>query len=347
MPCSSTKRFQVSAWACSIALASADAIETLARLSLSPEQRSKVRPQVLERAAAAGLSPKLCTLLVQASGGDESLPEPVVERLLAILLSAGTAGDVSPLDRAAAATALEASRLSDEQLMRLAPGLARLPANDVAQLLPLFRTRGEGPLAAAIASLAGHADPSSLGRDAVADAVAALPAGEEAGGRQLLERIDAARAGQREAYERLAAALPPGDAARGHGVFVSAKAACTGCHAMAYVGGRIGPDLSKIGSIRTERDLLEAIVLPSASFVRSYEPVTLLTHDGRAFGGIVREETPAEVVIQTNVTTSARIPRNEIESIEPGTVSLMPKGYDTILSPQELADLVAFLARAK
>jgi len=327
--------------------ASADAIETLARLAVSPEQRTRIRPRLLAIAAAPGLSPKLCTLLVQVAGGTDPLPAPVAERLLAILVSAGPSGDASPLDRAAAATALAASRLSDDQLATLAPALARLPANDVAQLLPLFKTRGGSPLVAALAAVAGHGDPSSISRDTVAAAVAALPAGDEPGGRQLLERIDAARAGQREAYEKLAAALPPGDPARGHGVFVSAKAACTGCHAMAYVGGRIGPDLSKIGKIRTERDLLEAIVLPSASFVRSYEPVTVLTEDGRAFSGIVREETPAEVVIQTNVTTSERIPREAIESIEPGTVSLMPKGYDTILSPQELADLVAFLARAK
>ena len=45
--------------------------------------------------------------------------------------------------------------------------------------------------------------------------------------------------------------------------------------------------------------------------------------------------------------TGASFELAAIESIEPGTVSLMPKGYDTILSPQELADLVAFLARAK
>jgi putative membrane-bound dehydrogenase-like protein len=329
------------------ATASADAIETLARLTLSADQRTRVRPELLARAATAGLPPKLCTQLVQVAGGTEALPEPVAERLLAILLSAGTEGDASPLDRAAAAGALQASRLSDDQLTRLAPALARLPANDVSQLLPLFKTRGGEPLISAIASLAGHADLSSLDRSAVAAAVAGLPAGGDASGRQLLERIDIARAGQRDSYERLAAALPPGDAARGHGVFVSAKAACTGCHAMAYVGGRIGPDLSKIGTIRTERDLLEAIVLPSASFVRSYEPVTVLTEDGRAFSGIIREETPAEVVVQTNVTTSERIPRTAIESIEPGTVSLMPKGYDTILTPQEIADLVAFLARAK
>jgi hypothetical protein len=36
-----------------------------------------------------------------------------------------------------------------------------------------------------------------------------------------------------------------------------------------------------------------------------------------------------------------------VESIEPGRVSIMPQGYDRLLSPQELADLVAFLHRAK
>jgi putative membrane-bound dehydrogenase-like protein len=159
--------------------ARADAIETVARLTLSPEQRSRVRPQLLSLAAASGLSPKLCTLLVQVAGGTGSLPEPVTERLLAILLSAGTSGDTSPLDRAAAATALAASRPSDDQLARLAPALSRLPANDVTQLLPLFTTRGGGPLVAAIAAVAGHADPSSISRDAITAAVTALPTGDE------------------------------------------------------------------------------------------------------------------------------------------------------------------------
>ena len=60
-----------------------------------------------------------------------------------------------------------------------------------------------------------------------------------------------------------------------------------------------------------------------------------------------REESDADLVLQTGPATSERIPRADIESLEQGTVSLMPKGYDTLLTPQELADLVAFLARAK
>ena len=284
---------------------------------------------------------------MQVAGSAAPWPEAVGDRLIAILLADSADAGVSPLDRSAAVAALVPSRPTDDQLVRIAPALSWLPGNDVAQLLPLFATRGGRPLVDGLAAVARHADPAAIGRDVVAAAVAALPGEEAVTGRRLMDRIDAARAGQRAAYEQLAALLPPGDPARGHAVFVSSKAACTSCHAMAYVGGRIGPDLSKIGGIRTSRDILEAIVLPSASFVRSYEPVTVLTVDGRVFGGIVREETTAEVVLQTNATTSERIPRAAIEAIEPGTVSLMPKGYDTILSPQELADLVAFLTRAK
>ena len=53
------------------------------------------------------------------------------------------------------------------------------------------------------------------------------------------------------------------------------------------------------------------------------------------------------MVLQTGAAAIERIARSDVAAIEPGTVSLMPQGYDTVLSPQELADLVAFLARAK
>ncbi|MFM7074739.1 MAG: dehydrogenase, partial [Planctomycetaceae bacterium] len=150
-----------------------------------------------------------------------------------------------------------------------------------------------------------------------------------------------------EAFEALLAALPEGDPVRGHAVFAGKAGACTTCHAMAYVGGRVGPDLSHIGAIRTPRDLLEAIVRPSAAFVRSYEPSIVVTVDGRSFQGVVRDEPGGALAIQTTATQVERVPRDAVESIEPGRVSIMPQGYDKLLSPQDLADLVAFLHRAK
>ncbi|HTI51583.1 MAG TPA: hypothetical protein VL475_11550 [Planctomycetaceae bacterium] len=152
---------------------------------------------------------------------------------------------------------------------------------------------------------------------------------------------------QKNKMEELLALLPGGDIRRGQSVFNSQKAACTTCHGFGYVGGNIGPDLTKIGGIRTERDLLEAIVFPSASFVRSYEPVVVTTKAGKTFAGTIRPGRPDEVVLALNAKETAHIPRDEIDEMVPGTVSIMPAGLDQQLSSQELVDLITFLKSAK
>jgi putative membrane-bound dehydrogenase-like protein len=323
------------------------ALQTLAGLSLDPAQRAAIRPAALAIATAASSSPRACALALQVAGtGSDGLPPALIDRLIRMLDSGDDAG-VSPLDRSAAAAALTAASLTDEQLSHVAASFERLSGNDVAVLLAPITNKGGGLLVAAIEAIGRAVRPEAVDRVVIGKAVAALPPDKAALGRQLLARIDAARAAERESYTNLAASLPPGDAVRGQAMFTSTKAACTACHAMGAAGGRIGPDLTKIGQIRRPQDLLEAIVLPSASFVRSYEPVTIVTADGRAFSGIIRDETAADVVLQTSATATERIARANIETLQPGTVSLMPKGFDTLLSPQELADLVAYLANAK
>ncbi len=168
--------------------------------------------------------------------------------------------------------------------------------------------------------------------------------------RQLAALIDAhypAPAQQRRRLEQLAAQLPPGDRRRGYAVFFSRKAACSTCHSIGYLGGNTGPDLTKVGEIRSERDLLEAIVYPSASFVRSFEPVTVLTDDGRIINGIVRDDTPSHLLLVVAADRTERVAKESIEAIKPGKTSIMPAGIDGQLSLQELADLVAFLKQAR
>ena len=116
---------------------------------------------------------------------------------------------------------------------------------------------------------------------------------------------------------------------------------------MAYIGGRFGPDLSRIGQIRSSADLLESIVLPSLSFVRSYESVIVVTSSGKVFNGILRDQTNDAVTLQTGPSTTETLLRESIESIAPSQTSIMPKGYDVLLSPQELSDLIAFLQHAR
>src|SRR5262245_54675140 len=96
------------------------------------------------------------------------------------------------------------------------------------------------------------------------------------------------------------------------------------CHAIGYIGGKIGPDLTRIGQVRGERDLLEAIVFPSASFARSYEPVVVRTTSGQVHSGVLRSDTADEVVISVGGPVDTRVPRREIAEIQPGTISLMP-----------------------
>ena len=108
--------------------------------------------------------------------------------------------------------------------------------------------------------------------------------------------------------------------------------------------GRIGPDLTNVGRIRSRRDLLEAVVYPSASLVRSYEPTAVETKRGRTYNGIVRRETAEDITLALGADQEVTLKRSSVESMRPGKVSIMPAGIDKILSPGELADLVAFLA---
>ena len=87
----------------------------------------------------------------------------------------------------------------------------------------------------------------------------------------------------------------------------------------------------------------KAVVYPSATLVRGYEPMFVATKSGATHSGILREDAADEVVLATGPDTEQRIARAEIAGIEPGSPSFMPPGMAVVLAKQELADLVAFL----
>ena len=147
--------------------------------------------------------------------------------------------------------------------------------------------------------------------------------------------------------DELLAATKDGDAERGAEVFRSAKALCSTCHAIARDGGTLGPDLTKIGGIRTRRDLLEAIAFPSSSYVRSYEPLIVKTLAGSEHFGILKNQTRDALTIATAATTEVNIPTAQVAAMAEAPASLMPPGFDHILTPQELGDLIAFLQTKK
>ena len=125
------------------------------------------------------------------------------------------------------------------------------------------------------------------------------------------------------------------------------KAACIQCHRLGYQGGDVGPELTSIGTVRSADDLLEAIVEPSASLVRSSEPVSITTRDGEERLGILRRDDPRGVTLITGPGSTLQIDRADITAMNPSTVSLMPTGLDEQITRQDLADLIEFLKNTR
>ncbi len=140
-------------------------------------------------------------------------------------------------------------------------------------------------------------------------------------------------------YEPL---LTGGDPARGRDVFAG-RVGCIVCHRAGQEGGQIGPDLTKIGAVRSRRDLIESIVLPSATFAQGYEPYLVTTNDGLEIGGIVSRQSAEAVFLRAPSGAEQRLPRKQIAKIERSTVSVMPPGLDLALSAEEFRNLLAYL----
>ena len=246
--------------------------------------------------------------------------------------------------RSAAASVIEKAVLAREQLLVLAASLKHTGPLELPRLLRAFEHGADEALGlAVIMALEQSTSRASLRPEILRPWLVKYPESVQKRGAALLASIHVDAAEQAGRLDRLLATLQRGDVRRGQVIFNSEKAACSTCHAIGYLGGRIGPDLTRIGQVRSERDLLEAIVFPSASFARSYEPVTVATTSGATHSGMLRSDGTEEVVLATAGGDEIRIPRREIKEMHPGTVSLMPSGLEEQLTGQELADLLAFL----
>jgi putative membrane-bound dehydrogenase-like protein len=260
------------------------------------------------------------------------------------LLTGSLAPSAPATTRLAAAAVLEKAALDRPQLLSLATSLKSSGPLELPRLLPAFDRGSDDDVGGAmVTALSDATARSSLRPDVLRPRLAKYSPAIQQRGEALLASLSADTAAQARKLEELLAAVPNGDARRGQLLFNSQKAACSTCHAIGYHGGTLGPDLTSIGQIRTERDLLEAIVFPNASFARGYEPVVITTKSGQLIGGLLHADEADDIVLLTGPQAESRIDKSTIANMEPGTVSLMPAGFGELLSRPELADLLAFL----
>ena len=266
------------------------------------------------------------------------------------LITRRLSGEADGQTRIRAAGVLANAPLTDNQVMALCDVVAAAGPLEMPHLLRVFER--VNPAATAIGlkltdSLLKSPAFMTLRVEALRPIMDRFGPVVQGKAEDLYGMLDVGAERRRAELESLMASLPGGDVRRGQLVFNSTQAACTTCHAMGYLGGTLGPDLTTIGGVRTKMDLLESIVYPSASYVRSYEPVMVTTSSGQVLAGVLREDGAREVVVGIGPGQEMRVAREDVVSVQPGFVSVMPAGMNSVLTEQQLADLLEFLGNAR
>ena len=122
---------------------------------------------------------------------------------------------------------------------------------------------------------------------------------------------------------------------------------CAKCHVVGGEGKAVGPNLSGIGAKLSKPALYESILAPSAAISHNYETYTALLEDGRSMSGLLVSQTADQAVIRGADGIDVTIPAGEIGELVKQPVSLMPADLATMLSADELVDLVAWLETLK
>ena len=135
----------------------------------------------------------------------------------------------------------------------------------------------------------------------------------------------------------------PGDFARGRAVF-EGKGKCAECHLLQGRGGLLGPDLSNVGGERSLRFIRDALTRPAPP-QKGYRPVKVALIAGGSLEGVARNEDSFSLQLLSRDGRLHLLTADEIQNVERGDASLMPKNYGRVLTAAEFQDLLAFLSR--
>ncbi len=138
-----------------------------------------------------------------------------------------------------------------------------------------------------------------------------------------------------------------GDAAKGRDLFVAEKSQCVKCHKLDGQGKEVGPDLSAIAKTRSREHLLESLLDPSRRVEPAYQSYLVTAHDGRTFTALIVRKDATAVVLKDAEARETTLTPADIDTLRPARDSIMPAGLLADFTPQQAADLLAFLASRK
>ncbi|MEO6434354.1 MAG: c-type cytochrome [Tepidisphaeraceae bacterium] len=309
----------------------ADAIRTVATLQM-PELDEQLLPLTLDRAAPAQIR------MDALRGVIERHPDLTAHAFE--LLVAQFESNAAPPMRLAAAEVLARAKLTDEQFVRLIPAVRNDSMASPDTLHPLLVRSSKPATAQALADYVAHAIRKGWRPDE--EKLAALSVPEN-----LLALVRQEKDRQGERLASLEPLLIGGDEGRGRAIFIDKRVACATCHRVGDTGGLIGPDLTKVGAIRSGRDILESIVFPASTMAQGYENYVLTLQGGPVLTGIISEKTAESVVLRDSSGAERRLAADQITNMRRDRVSMMPEGLDGALTPEDFRDLLAFLQSLK
>lgn len=151
---------------------------------------------------------------------------------------------------------------------------------------------------------------------------------------------DATSATRAAVVEKFKPALKlTGDATKGKTMFAQV---CISCHKLDGVGIELGPDLRSVVQHDAEK-LLNSILDPSAIIEPGFMAYHCTLKNGEQLYGVIATETSASLTLKMAGSLTKSVLRSEIASLQSTGTSLMPEGLEAALTPQSLADLIAYL----
>ena len=134
---------------------------------------------------------------------------------------------------------------------------------------------------------------------------------------------------------------PIGNVANGERLFT---AQCASCHRVSGRGGRIGPDLSRVGVSRSRSALVREIRTPSEWIPPAFETVTIVTKDGQRIRGIKKNEDVFSIQVMDTRERIQGYVKSNLQEVVYEKTSFMPAFNTGRLNDSDLADLIGYLS---
>ncbi|UBM59925.1 c-type cytochrome [Marinilongibacter aquaticus] len=216
---------------------------------------------------------------------------------------------------------------SQSEKQKMLESLGQMP---LAKTEPVFKSL--------IAKLKGKELPNELRLD-LADAI------EQSGSDALAAELEAA-VPKGDIFEEYADVLYGGDRRNGYRYFTQNESGqCIRCHSIGGNGGTVGPDLSDIGNVLERKQLLQALLEPSARLSPGFGTVTVTLKDGQEVTGVLEKENEEELIVRTSDAEPMEIAVSRISKRENYPSGMPPMG--SIMNRHEMRDVIEFLSNLK